>query len=200
MIDKSQVGHVGGVVQLLDCAVFHVDVIDNRWRGCDQIDVILALDPVADHLEVQQAEETTAEAETKSGRCFHLEAEGRVVQRQLFDAVAQVFEFGGVHGEQTTEHHGLRRFKARQRALGAFFLVRDRIADPRVAHLFDRRGQKTDFTGVEAVDFGHGGAENADAVNVVHRPVLHHADTVALFQLTIHDPHQNDDTQIAVVP
>ena len=179
---------------------FHVDVIDNRRRGGDQVDVILALDPVADHLEVQQAKETTAETETQGRGCFHLEAERRVVQRQLFNTVAQVFELGGVHWEQTTEHHGLRWLKARQRGLGALFLVRDCIPDACVADLLDRCGQKPDLAGVEAVDLGHGGTENADTVNVVHRPVLHHADAVAFLQLTIHDPHQNDDAQIAVVP
>ena len=63
MVDQRWVGHVCWVVQFDHFAVAHVDVVDHGGRGGDQVDVIFALDPVADHFEVQQPQEAAAETE-----------------------------------------------------------------------------------------------------------------------------------------
>jgi hypothetical protein len=73
MLDIGEVGHVGGVVQLHHRAVLHVDVVDHGRRGGDEVDVVFALEPVADHLEVEEPEEAAAEAEAEGGRGLHLE-------------------------------------------------------------------------------------------------------------------------------
>ena len=51
------------------------ELVDHRRRGRDQVEVELALQPLLDDLEVQQAEEAAAEAEAERGRGFHLEGE-----------------------------------------------------------------------------------------------------------------------------
>src|SRR4028119_1983144 len=49
-----------------------------RSRG-DEVDVVLALQPVADDLQVQKAQEAAAEAEAQGGRGLHLGGAGGVV-------------------------------------------------------------------------------------------------------------------------
>ena len=200
VVDKGEVGHVGGVVQFLHRPVLHVDVVDDGGRGGDQLDVIFALDPVADDFEVQKAQKAAAEAETEGGGGFHLEREAGVVEGEFFDAVAQVFEIVGVDGEEAAEDDRLRGFEARQRGGAGLFLVGDGVADAGVADLLDGGGQEADLAGAERVDFGHRGAEDADAVDVVDRAVLHHADTVAFLELPVHDAHEDDHAEVAVVP
>ncbi len=156
-------------------------MVDHRGRGGDQFDVIFALDPVADHFEVQQPKEPAAEAEAQRGGGFHFKAERRVIEREFVDGVAHVLELGGVHGEQPTEHHRLCGFEARQR-LDRFAFVGDGVADAGVAHLFDGGGQKPDFAGPKAVDHLHLRAEHPDAVHVVRGAVGDEFDLVALFQ------------------
>ena len=138
-------------------AVAHVDVVDDRGRGGDQVDVVFTLDPVADHLEVEKAQEAAAEAKAEGGGGFHFGAEAGVVQGQFFDGVAQVFEFGGIDGEEATEHHGwtagLKPAAVARRCPFAF--VGDGVADAGVADLFDRRGEEADFAGAEFRDVGH---------------------------------------------
>ena len=90
-----------------------------------------------------------------------------VVQGELFDGVAQVFEFGGVHGEEAAEDDRLRGFEAGQRLGRSLFFVGDRIADAGVADLFDRGGEEADFAGAELGDVLALGFEHADAVDMV---------------------------------
>ena len=149
----------------------HVDLVDHAGRGGDQVDVVFAFQPVADDLKVQQAEEAAAEAEAERGGGFHFVRKAGVVEGELVDGVAQVFEFGGVDGEEAAEHHRLRRFEARQGCLGALLLGRDGVADAGVADLFDRGGEEADFAGAEAVDILHLRAEHAEAVDVVEAPL-----------------------------
>ena len=78
--------------------------------------------------------------------------------------------------------------------------MRDRVAHAGVAHLLDRGRQKPDFAGAEAVDHLHGGAEHADAVDVMDRAVGEKLDPLALLQPPVDDAHQNDDAEIAVIP
>ena len=78
--------------------------------------------------------------------------------------------------------------------------MRDGVADPCVAHLFDGCGQEADFAGAKRVDHLHLWAEDADLVNAVHRVVGQEFDLVALFQTAINDADQNDNAEVAVVP
>ena len=80
-------------------------LVDDRGRGGDEVEVVLALEPVADDLEVQEAEEAAAEAEAEGGGGLHLGGEGGVVELQLLDGVAQVLEVGGVDREEAAEDH-----------------------------------------------------------------------------------------------
>src|SRR5690606_10979222 len=67
MVDMRDVRHIGGIVQLHHAAVAHMQAIDDRRRCRDQIEIKLALKPLLDDLEMQQAEEAAAKAEAKRG-------------------------------------------------------------------------------------------------------------------------------------
>src|SRR5690606_674544 len=113
--DLHHVRHVGRVVQFLHRAVGEVHAVDDGRGGGDQVEVELALKPLLDDLQMQQAEEAAAEAEAERGGRLHLGGEAGVVEAQLADGGAQVLEIGGVDRKQTAEHNWLGRFEARQR-------------------------------------------------------------------------------------
>ena len=76
----------------------------------------------------------------------------------------------------------------------------DRVADAGITHLFDRGRQKPKLARAKFIDDCHFRTEDADAINMIICTGLHHADALALFQNAVHDPYQNDDAEIAVVP
>ena len=127
-------------------------LVDDRGRGGDEVEVELALQPLLDDLEVQQAEEAAAEAEAERGRGLHLEGEAGVVEAQLAHGGAQVLEIGGVDREEAAEHHRLGRLEAGQRRGGRAAVLGDGVADAGVGHFLDRAGEEADLAGAELVD------------------------------------------------
>ena len=105
MVDPHRVRHVGRVVQVVTVAVGQVDAVDDRGRGGDQVEVELALQPLLDDLEVQQAEEAAAEAEAERRRGLRLVVKLASLSRSLAEALAQLLVIGGVGREQAAEHH-----------------------------------------------------------------------------------------------
>ena len=198
--DLHDVGHVGRVVQLLLGAVAQVQAIDDRRRGGDEVEVELALQPLLDDLEVEQAEEAAAEAEAEGGRGLHLVGEAGVVEAQLAHGGAQFLELGGVDREKAAEDDGLRRLEARQRVRGRALVLGDRVADARVGHFLDRAGEEAELARAELVDGEHLWREDAGALDEVFCVGLHHADGLALLQAPVDDAHQHDDAEIGVVP
>src|SRR6185295_13881431 len=90
LLDAAGVRQLCGGVDFLDLAVGRGDAIQNAWRGRDQVDVELALEPLLDDLHVEQAKEAAAEAEPERGRGFRIEMERRVVQPQLLERVSEL--------------------------------------------------------------------------------------------------------------
>src|SRR5690606_37997994 len=114
MVDMRDVRHIGGIVQLHHAAVAHMQAIDDRRRCRDQIEIKLALKPLLDDLEMQQAEEAAAKAEAKRGGGFRFKGEARVVEAELAKACFQLGEIGGIDREEAAEHHRLVRLEARK--------------------------------------------------------------------------------------
>ena len=56
--------------------------------------------------EVQQAQEAAAEAEAHGGARLRLEAQRRVVQLELLQAIAEELVLSGIRREETAVHHG----------------------------------------------------------------------------------------------
>ncbi len=103
-----------GVVQLLHAAVGARDVVNHRRRRRDQVEVEFARQPLLDDLQMQQSQKPAAKAEAQRRRAFGLVMEACIVQAQLAQAVAQLFEVIGIHREQPAPDHGESRAEACQ--------------------------------------------------------------------------------------
>ena len=89
-LDVADGGQLGRVVDDdLAAAVGERDVVLDRRRGRDEVEVELALQALLDDLHVQQAQEAAAEAEAERDRGLRLEGDRRVVEVQLLEGVAQ---------------------------------------------------------------------------------------------------------------
>ena len=110
---------VGGVREVLDVR-----------RGGDEREVVLALEPLADDLHVQQAEEAAAEPEAERARRLGLVGERRVVEPQLLQRLAQVGVLVAVDRIEAAEHHRLRVAVAGER------LARARVRSVTVSPTF----------------------------------------------------------------
>ena len=87
--------------------VLRAHAVGDVRRGDEQVEVELALEPLAHDLHVQQAEEAAAEAEAERLRRLGLVEERRVVQLQLLERVAQLRVVVGVGREEPGEDHRL---------------------------------------------------------------------------------------------
>ena len=95
-----------------------VDAVGDVRRGDEQVEVELALEPLADDLHVQQAEEAAAEAEAERLRRLGLVEERGVVQLQPLERVAELGVVVGVGREEPGEDHRLDVLVAGQRLRG----------------------------------------------------------------------------------
>ncbi len=91
-----------------------IDLVDDRGRGGDDIDVEFALDPLTDDFEMEQAQKSAAEAEAERGGCFHVIGEARIIEAQFAHRLAQILETRGIDREESGKDHRLRRLEARQ--------------------------------------------------------------------------------------
>ena len=178
--DLLRLGHVGWIVQLDHRAVGLMHAVDDGRRRGDEVDIELALQPLADDLEMEQPEKAAAEAEAERGGGLHLVGEARVVEAELADRLAQRLELGCIDREQPAEHHRLRRLEAGKRRCGGLLLVGDGVSHARVGHLADRGGEEADLAWAEPVAHLLLGAEDADAVDSVGAARQHQADALAL--------------------
>jgi len=87
----------------------------DRWRRGDEIQAELALEALLDDLHVEQAEKPAAEAEPERDRALRLECEGRVVEVELVDRVAQERVVLAGHGVEAREDEAFRLLVAGQR-------------------------------------------------------------------------------------
>ena len=62
--------------------------IDHARRRCHQIQIIFPLQPFLDDLQMEQPQETAAEAKAKSYGGLRLKLQRRVVELQLFQRVS----------------------------------------------------------------------------------------------------------------
>ena len=122
-------GNSQGLVTTSSLAVVHRHVVDDVRRGRDEVEVELALEPLADDLEVQQAEEAAAEAEAERGRRLRLVDQGGVVELELVERVAQGRVVGPVDRVQPGEHHRLGVAVAAERLGRRLAGVGDGVAD-----------------------------------------------------------------------
>src|SRR6202000_1621568 len=84
-------------------AVGEKDLIDHRGRRRDQVEIELAAQALLNDLEVQEAEEPAAEAETERCARLHLPGEAGVVEAQLAHRLSKILKIGGVDRKKAAE-------------------------------------------------------------------------------------------------
>ena len=130
---SSSSGISDGVCTSTQSPFARLDAVRDVRRGHEQVEVELALEPLAHDLHVQQAEEAAAEAEAERLRRLRLVEERRVVQLQPLERVAELRVVVGVRREQPGEHHRLDLLVAGHRLARRAPLRRDRVADAQLA-------------------------------------------------------------------
>ncbi len=200
LADLHRVRHVDRIVNLDLLAAVELDLVNDRRRGRDQIQIELAREPLLDDLQMQEPEEAAAEAEAEGRRGLHLVGEARIVEAELGDGGAQVLEIGGIDRKQAAEHHRLRRAKSRQRRCSRLAIVRDGVADARVGDLLDRGIDEADLARPELAGLAQLGREDADPLDLVGRVRAHHADALVLAQGAVDHAHEHHHAEISVVP
>src|SRR5206468_12798972 len=151
-------------------------------RGGDEVEVIFAGQPLLDDLEVEEAQKPAPEPKAERGRGLHLEAERRVVEAELVEAVAELLEVVRVDREEAAEDHRLDELEAGQSLSGWPAGIGDGVADARLGDFLDLRGDEADLAGAELLQLLDLGAEAADAVDQMRRARGHEADLRALLQ------------------
>ena len=104
---SSSRGISAGLCTSTHSPVFVTHPVGDVRRGHEQVEVELALEPLAHDLHVQQAEEAAAEAEAERLRGLRLVEERGVVQLQPLERVAELRVVVGVGREEAREDHRL---------------------------------------------------------------------------------------------
>ncbi len=115
--DQRRVGIIGRVVDGDHFAVGLRDMVNDARRGCDDVQIVFALQPLLDDLHMQKPQEAAAETEAQRDGGLRLKGERRIVELQFLQRVPQVRVFRAVRRINAAEHHGLYRAVARQRLL-----------------------------------------------------------------------------------
>ena len=181
-------------------AVGHRDVVAHAGRGGDEVELVLALQPLLNNLHVQQTQKTAAEAEAEGDRAFRLEKKRRIVEPEFLKRIAEQRVLVRVHRIEAAEDHRLEVFKAGQRGSGGVGVVGNGIADLGIAHVLNGGGKKAHFAGGKLAHLHRFGRHKAHRLDLVDRAVGHEPDALALAHGALHHANQHDDTTIRVEP
>ena len=165
--------HVGRVVHLDDLAGRRLDPVCDVRRCDEQVEVELALEALADDLHVQQTQEAAAEPEPERLRGLRLVEEGRVIQLQPLECVAQLRVVVRVGRVERREDHRLHVLVARQRLVGGPRLGGERVADPQLGHVLQSRDDVADLAGASESAGSHRRREEADLLGLEARSLRH---------------------------
>ncbi len=191
---------LGGVVDVDDRSVGQQHLVDHGRGAGDQIEVVLALEPLLHDVHVQQPQESAAKSEPERGGHLGLEMQRRVVELELLQGVAELLVVVGAHREQARENPRLHLLETRQRLLGRIGLQRDGVAHRRAVDLLDPGDDEAHLAGVQRLARHRFRREAAELVDHVAAAGRHHPDLGARVQRTIHDAHQRHDAHVIVEP
>ena len=164
----------------LAAAVGQLDVVFDRRRRGDEVEVELALEALLDDLHVEQAEEAAAEPEPERDRALRRVGEAGVVEVELLERVAQERVVLAADRVDPGEDQALGLLVAGQRLVGRPGDGRDRVADLRVADALEPRGDVADLAGDELLDRHELRPEDAELERLGLGAAGHQADRLAL--------------------
>ena len=168
-------------------------------RGGDEVEVVLALEALADDLHVEEAEEPETEPEPERPGRLRLIDEGSVVETKLLEGVAQILEIVAVGGEDPGEDHGLGLVvtgKGDGRPLDG---AGDRVTHLDPVDLLDPGDEVADLPRTQGDDLLGSWGEDADLVGGVLFPRRHEPHLLAGRKTAVEDPEIADDPPVGVV-
>ena len=171
---------------------FSLHAIRDVRRGDEQVEVELALEPLAHDLHVQQAEEAAAEAEAERLRRLRLVEERRVVQLQLLERVAQLGVRVRVGREEPGEHHRLHVLVPGQRLARATRHRCQRVADAQAREILQPGDHVADLARGERLDRHHRRREEAELLRVEARSGRHRLQRLAARERAVDHADERD--------
>ena len=195
----GRLGHLRRVAHHGHRAVGEIGVVLHVGHRGQQLEVVLALEPLAHDVHVQQPEEAAAKAEAEGVRALGLVHQRRVVELELLERVAQLLELVALGREEPGEDHRLHDLVARQGCAGRPPLVGDRVADAHLGHVLDAGDDVADLAGLEPVGRLHLGAEVAELLDLGLLAGAHHLDDLAAREAAVDDAHVGDHAAVLVV-
>ena len=201
LLDLLQLGrHLGRVVHLAPLAVALEHAVGDVRRGDDQVEVELALEPLAHDLHVEQPEEAAAEAEAERPRRLRLVEQRRVVELQPLERVAQLGVLVGVAREEAGEHHRLDVLVAGQRlGRGGALARRQRVADAQGGDVLEPRDHVAHLAGHELLHRHARRRHEAELLGVELGPERHRAKARARLEAAVDDADERDHAAVLVV-
>ena len=190
---------IGGIVDDELFAVGPGDVIGHPWRGGDEVEVELALQPLLYDLHVQQPQEPAAETEAERLGIFRLEGEGRIVELELEKGFFEVVIPCAVRGIDPRKDHGRDLLITLQRSGCGTVGKGDGVADGGVRDILYARGDITHLTRRKRGCGTHSGCINPDFNHIELFARREHPDAVARFHGAVHDAHHGDSAAVVVV-
>jgi len=191
---------MGRVVDLQRLAVGGVHPVDDRGRRGDEVHLEFAFQAFLDDLHMQQAQEAAAEAEAQGLGGLGLEAEGGVVELELFQRGLEVLVIVGFRGIEAAEHHGLHFLEAGHGLGGRIGRQGDGIAHAGIAQGLDAAAKEAHLTGVQFLHVRGLGREHAQAQHFIFLAGAHEAHHVAQFHPAVHHTEEHHHALVAVVP
>ncbi len=168
-------------------------------RGHEQIEVELALEPLAHDLHVQEAEEAAAEAEAERLRRLRLVEERGVVELELLERVAELGVLVAVGREEAREDHRLHVLVPGERLGGRVAPRRQRVADAERRDVLQARDEIPDLARGEGRRRHHDGGQEAELLGLELRAGGHRAQPLSLRERPVDDAHERDDAAVLVV-
>ena len=80
MFDFHNIRHIGRIMHLNHLTIIHVQVINHRWRSCNQVNVKFAFNTFADYLQMQQTKKPAPETKPQSGTGLHFKFKARIIK------------------------------------------------------------------------------------------------------------------------
>ena len=174
-------------------------ILDVRHRA-DQVEVELPLQPLAHDLHVQQAEESAAEPEAQRDRGLRLVVQRGVVELQLGERVAQLFELLGVGRIEAGEHHRLDLAVPGEQGHVPVLRVEHRVPGLGLPHAADVGDEVADLAGLQQFGRLVAQLQVADFVHVVPiGRVGAEGDLHSRGQHAVHHADARDRAAVAVV-
>ena len=192
-------GELARVVDAHLGAILRHDAVDDVRSGRNEVEVELALQALADDLQVEQAEEAAAEAEAEGRGGFGLEGQRRVVELEALEGVAQVREVRSVDRVDAGEDHRVRVSVALESLGCAAHLAGDGVADAGLTHVLHARDQVSNLAGADALFGLRLGRADAQLQELVGGARRHHAHALPGRQDAVDDTHVGNDAAVGVV-